>query len=231
MGAKVGDYDFPALYRETRLRLGGCVGGLDEAGARTPVGACPGWDVRAVLSHLAGVIADIQDGRLDGAGSDGWTAAQVDARRDRAPAAIVAEWNERAPALEEQLAAWPPDLAGQLVSDVTTHELDVRGALGDTDARDTEALRYSFERYAGRLGTRVGEAGLPALALVTAEETVVAGDGEPVATVRASRFELTRALAGRRSAAQIRAYAWDGDCEPYLAVFSGYGTRSEDLVE
>jgi uncharacterized protein (TIGR03083 family) len=227
----VSDYDFPALYREARLRLGGWVGDLDEGGARTPVGACPGWDVRAVLSHLAGVTADIQDGRLEGAGSDEWTAAQVDARRDRSPAAIVAEWNERAPALEEQLASWPPDLAGQLVSDVTTHELDVRGALGDSAARDTEGLRYTFERYAGRLGTRVGEAGLPTLALVTADETVVAGEGEAAATVRASRFELTRALAGRRSAAQIRAYGWDGDCDAYLAVFSGYGTRSQDLVE
>jgi hypothetical protein len=117
------------------------------------------------------------------------------------------------------------------VSDVTTHELDVRGALGDTGARDTEGLRYSFERYAGRLGTRVVEAGLPAVALVTADDRVVAGEGEPAATVRASRFDLTRALAGRRSAAQIRAYGWDGDCEAYLAVFSGYGTRSEDLVE
>jgi len=225
------EYDFPALYREARVRLGERVCTLDDAGAATPVGACPGWDVRAVLSHLAGVTADIQDGRLEGAGSDEWTAAQVAARRDRSPAVIVAEWNERAPALEAQLASWPPDLAGQLVSDVTTHELDVRGALGDAGARAGEGLRYTFERYAGRLGTRVTEAGLPALALVTDEAMFVAGEGDRAATVRASRFELTRAMAGRRSAAQIRAYGWDGDCEPYLAVFSGYGTRTEDLVE
>lgn len=225
------EYDFPALYREGRERLGGHAAGLDEAAATTPVGACPGWDVRAVLSHVAGVTADIQDGRLDGAGSDEWTAAQVDARRDRSPAQIVAEWNERAPALEEQLASWPEDLAGQLVSDITTHELDVRGALGDRGARDTVALRYTFERYAGRLGARIDEAGLPPLALVADGGRVVAGAGEPAASVRASRYELVRALAGRRSAAQIRGYAWDGDCEPYLAVFSGYGTRSEDLVE
>jgi uncharacterized protein (TIGR03083 family) len=227
----MGDYDFAALYREGRLRLGGRVVELDVAAADTPVGACPGWDVRAVLSHLAGVTADIQDGRLDGAGSDEWTATQVDARRDRSLAVIVAEWNERAPALEEQLASWPPDLAGQLVGDVTTHELDVRGALGDTGARDTEGLHYAFERYSGRLATRVTEAGLPAIALVTGEERVVAGAGEPGATVQASRFELTRALAGRRSAAQIRAYDWAGDCEPYLGVFSGYGTRTEALLE
>jgi uncharacterized protein (TIGR03083 family) len=227
----MGEYDFPALYREARERLGDHLADLDEAAAGTPVGACPGWDVRAVLSHLAGVPADIQDGRLEGAGSDEWTAAQVEARRDRPLAAIVGEWNDRAPALEEQLAAWPPDLAGQLVGDVTTHELDVRGALGDTGSRDTEGLRYSFERYSGRLATRVTEAGLPALRLVTGDESVVAGEGDAGATVRASRFELTRALAGRRSADQIRAYDWDGDCEPYLAVFSGYGTRAEDLVE
>jgi uncharacterized protein (TIGR03083 family) len=227
----VSEYDFPALYREGRERLGARAEGLDDAAARTPVGACPGWDVRAVLAHLAGVTADIQDGRLEGAGSDEWTAAQVDARRDRSPADIVAEWNQRAPALEEQLAAWPADLAGQLVSDVTTHELDVRGALGDGGTPDTEALRYTFERYTGRLGGRVTEAGLPPLGIEAGTVRVVAGDGEPVSTVRASRYELVRALAGRRSAAQIRAYDWDGDCEPYLGVFSGYGTRTEDLVE
>ncbi|HZP28160.1 MAG TPA: maleylpyruvate isomerase family mycothiol-dependent enzyme, partial [Acidimicrobiia bacterium] len=227
----MGEYDFPALYREVRERFGGRVAGLDDTAARTPVGACPGWDVRAVLSHVTGVVADIQDGRLEGAGSDEWTTAQVAGRRDRSLAEIVAEWDARAPALEEQLGAWPPDLAGQIVSDVTTHELDVRGALGDTGARDTECVRYAFERYAGRLGTRIAEAGLPALRLVTDGDDVVAGAGEPAATVRAPRYELARAMAGRRSVAQVRAYAWEGDPEPYLAVFSGYGHRVDDLAE
>jgi uncharacterized protein (TIGR03083 family) len=214
--------DFPALYRETRERLGARVAGLDE---------CPGWDVRAVLSHLTGIVADLQDGRLDGVGTDEWTAAQVSARRDLPMAVIVDEWNEKAPALEDQLATWPEDVAGQLVSDATSHELDVRGALGDHDARDTEGIRYTFERYAGRLGTRVTEAGLPAVRIVGGDQTVVAGDGDAEVTVRGPAFELVRALAGRRSAAQIRALDWDGDCGPYLPVFSGYGAREADLVE
>jgi uncharacterized protein (TIGR03083 family) len=223
--------DFPALYRETRERLGARVAGLDDAAARTPVDACPGWDVRAVVSHVTGIVSDLQSGRLDGVGTDEWTAEQVAARRDLAMADIVAEWNEKAPALEEQLATWPEDVAGQLLSDVTSHELDVRGALGDHDARDTECIRYTFERYAGRLGSRITEAGLPALRLVGDGTEIVAGDGEPAATVRASTFELVRATAGRRSAAQIRSFAWDADPEPYLGIFSGYGTRSADLVE
>jgi uncharacterized protein (TIGR03083 family) len=223
--------DFPGLYRETRERLGARVAGLDDAAARTPVDACPGWDVRAVVSHLTGIVADLQAGRLDGVGTDEWTAAQVSARSDLPMATIVAEWNEKAPALEQQLATWPEDVAGQLLSDATSHELDVRGALGDRDARDTECIRYTFERYAGRLGTRVTEAGLPAVCVVAGEQTVVAGEGDAEVTVRGPTFELVRALAGRRSAAQIRALDWDGDCSPYLAVFSGYGARDTDLVE
>jgi uncharacterized protein (TIGR03083 family) len=226
--------DFAALYQETRERLSARVARLDDASAATPVDACPGWDVKGVVSHLVGIVSDLQSGNLEGVGSDAWTGAQVDARRDASLADIVAEWNDKAPALEEQLATWPPDVAGQLVSDVTSHELDVLGALGIRDGRDSDAVRYTCARYAGGLGTRVTEAGLAPLVVIADGETVLPGgdaEAEPAATVRASSFELARAASGRRSADQIRAFDWDGDPEPYLAVFSGYGARATDLVE
>ncbi len=223
--------DFAALYQETRERLGARVARLDDAAAATPVDACPGWDVKGVVSHLVGIVSDLQSGNLEGVGSDAWTGAQVEARRDASLAQIVAEWNEKAPALEEQLATWPPEVAGQLVSDVTSHELDVLGALGIADGRDSEGVRYTCARYAGGLGTRVAEAGLPPLVVIAGDETVLEAEAEPAAKVRASYFELARAASGRRSADQIRAFDWDGDPEPYLAVFSGYGSRATDLIE
>lgn len=53
-----------------------------------PVPACPGWTAHDVLAHLAGVAADATSGNLAGAPGPAWTAAQVDARRDRSVEAI-----------------------------------------------------------------------------------------------------------------------------------------------
>jgi hypothetical protein len=50
----------------------------------------------------------------------------------------------------------------------------------------------------------------------------VEGFGSPAVAVAADPFELFRALSGRRSLAQVRALAWDGNPEPYLAVLSPY---------
>jgi hypothetical protein len=55
----------------------------------------------------------------------------------------------------------------------------------------------------------------------------------PSVTVRASEWELFRALCSRRSAYQIRSYAWSGDADAdrYLTLFPAYGLPTNDLVE
>jgi hypothetical protein len=57
-----------AVYRETRERLSDYVVGLEDEWTRAGVPACPGWCVQDVVSHLVGIVADLQDGRLDGIG-------------------------------------------------------------------------------------------------------------------------------------------------------------------
>jgi uncharacterized protein (TIGR03083 family) len=220
-----------AIYRETRERLGGFVVDLDDDRSRVEVPACPGWSVQDVVSHLVGIVADLQDGRMDGVGTDEWTRAQVTSRRAATIVDVVDEWNRRAPAFEEQVAGWPAGIASQLVADVAMHELDIRAAVGDLRARDSDGVALAFDYYAAKLGERIGEAGLPALVIDTATGTVAVGDGEPGATLRTSRFEVLRAMGGRRSAAQVLGYEWDGDAGRYLGVISNYGTRAEPLVE
>jgi hypothetical protein len=56
----------------------------------------------------------------------------------------------------------------------------------------------------------------PALRLVADQEEFLAGEGEPVATLSASTFELVMALSGRRSADQIRELDWDGDATLFI---------------
>jgi hypothetical protein len=46
----------------------------------------------------------------------------------------------------------------------------------------------------------------------------VSGTGEVVATIEASRFELFRAVSGRRTATEIEQYKWDRDPDPTLLL-------------
>jgi uncharacterized protein (TIGR03083 family) len=224
--------DPAVVYRETRERLGAyVVGEIDEEGAQSAVPACPGWTVQDVVSHMVGIVADIQDGRMDGVGSDDWTRHQVVTRRAVPITDVVAEWERRAPAFEEQVAGWPPAVAAQVVADAAMHELDIRNALGDRGRRDTDGVAIAFDYYAHKLADRVVEAGLPALVVETEFGAITLGDGAPGATLRTSRFEALRAMGGRRSGAQIAAYDWDGDPVPYVALMSSYGSREEPLVE
>jgi len=220
--------DYVSSYRDARTALTSLTGELDDAGLARTVPATPGWDVRDVVGHVVGIASDLLDGNLAGAGSDDWTAAQVSARRGMPFGDVLAEWSERAPVLEAQVASWPPEFAGQLVSDLAVHDLDVRGALG---RRDALAVQLAFEHYADLFGGRLDEAGAGAVRVETPEATRVVGAGDPTVSVAASRFELLRALSGRRSAAQIRAYGWEGDPDRVVAIIAAYPMRDRDLDE
>ncbi len=169
--------DYAACYRDARTGLTALAGGLDETELTRPVPATPAWTVRDVVAHLVGIAADLLDGNLTGMGSDEWTAAQVDTRRDRPFADVLEEWDGRAAILEDQVAGWPPEFAAPLVGDLAVHDLDVRGAFGRTDGRDTPAARVAFVHYAHALGDRLDEAGLGAITLDAPEEALVVGTG------------------------------------------------------
>ena len=107
--------------------------GVDPEVADRRVPACPQWTVREVAAHLAGVCDDMLEGRLDGVASDGWTAAQVEARADRSLDEILDEWESaRAPG---RGAFGESGVHPQMLFDEVTHEHDVRGALDRPGAR------------------------------------------------------------------------------------------------
>src|SRR6202022_50393 len=96
---------------------------------------------------------DIVNGNLGGVGTDEWTAAQVDPRRTRDLEVLLAEWEEHAIVIEATIDQF--GRAGrQLVTDATTHEHDIRGALGRPGARDSDGVQIGFDH----VGTVVGEA-------------------------------------------------------------------------
>jgi uncharacterized protein (TIGR03083 family) len=225
------EIDYVALYRETREGMCAFVSGLDEAHLAARIPAAPEWTAHDALAHVTGICADILAGNLTDVGGDAWTAAQVDARRDLSVAEIVAEWAETGPQVEAIAAAAGPAMAMLLISDLATHTFDVRGVSGDTSTRDSDTAALVYDSYVASLATRLEAAGAPALRVVDDGHERVVGSGEPSATVRTTRFELIRALSGRRNADQIRSYDWDGDSEPYMSSFAQYPMRETPLVE
>jgi hypothetical protein len=71
---------------------------------------------------------------------------------------------------------------------------------------------------------------LPPLRVVTESADVVLGDGDPV-VLRASDFEIARALLGRRTPAQVAALDWDGDPGPLPDRFHVFGPAVDAVVE
>ena len=210
-------------YRATRDRITALLRGVDPAVADRRVPACPRWTVREVAAHLAGVCDDMLEGRLDGVATDGWTAAQVEARADRSLDEILDEWAEVGPRVEERFGEG--GVHPQMLFDEVTHEHDVRGALDQPGARDdavvTIALSFVGRAFPGALRG----AGAPPLAFrFGGEELVLAGDElgpSAQATLTATAFDLVRSCSGRRTLDQIAALDWGGaDPAPWLPAFT-----------
>jgi uncharacterized protein (TIGR03083 family) len=215
--------DLARLYRETRERLAALVAGLDEAQLAAPVPACPGWSVADVIGHLAAIPEDVLAGRLTGPPTKAETAVQVDRFRGRLMARTLAGWAEQAPRFEEIVAAfevWPA------VIDVASHEQDIRAAVGQPGARDTEVIRQMSGWLIARLRP-------PVPLRVTTEDTQaqVGPDGDPVLELTTTRYEAFRWRMGRRSRSQLAALAWSGDPSAVLDHLVVFGPATADIIE
>jgi hypothetical protein len=163
---------------------------------------------------VAGVADDVLGGRLEGAGTDPWTAAQVAARGDKPTGDVLAEWNSIAPQLEAVLDSFGP--AGhQLVMDTVTHEHDLRLALGAPGERASDAVAIGLGWLVAAFQ---GATGAPVEVVETdgAQRTWAPPSGAAVATVRGSSFDLLRSLSGRRTLDEVRSLSWDGDVDAVL---------------
>jgi uncharacterized protein (TIGR03083 family) len=217
-------------YRGVRLRVGRLVTEAEATALARVAPAAPGWTAHDVLAHLVGVASDIVAGNLEGVGTDPWAAAQVARSRDRSCADLVAEWDEHGPVVESMTEQFGR-AAGQLLADATTHEHDVRGALGVPGARDSDAVALTVGFLGWSLGEQLDAGDVGALVVEHGGTTDTFGTGAPVATLRIDRFELVRALTGRRSLEQIAGYDWEGAFAPERLVLDRFTARPDPLVE
>jgi uncharacterized protein (TIGR03083 family) len=208
-------------YRGCRMRLTGLLADIDGGRAETPVATCPGWAVHDVLAHVSGGVVDAINGRMEGAGTDAWTARQVDERREMSIAEILDEWNVHAPRVEPLLDS-AGDLGCQAVTDVVSHEHDICTALGRPGPRSTDAVKIGLTFAAARL---VEAAAALGNSLRVESGEMVCGADDADATLRGDPFELLRAITGRRSVGQIRQLSWEGDVERVIPAFWWYSIR------
>lgn len=209
------------LYQQTMDRIVELVS-APEVSVDTAVAACPGWSVRDVLAHMAGVAQDWAAGRRVAPPNDAQTAAQV-ARFDGCGLDdILRAWGDAAAELPRlaQEAIAPP------LGDIVVHEHDIRDAIGRPGARDSAALRQVSDQLLRMLVTPV-----PMRVVVEDGEYRCGPDAEPAVDLKTTRFEAVRWRTGRRSRRQMAAMAWSGDAAPVLDHLYLFGPATADLVE
>ena len=243
--------DLAAAYAETQEHLADLVRGLPRQELDRKVPASPEWSVRDVVAHVTGVAADAVSGMIPpeldlvlslsdpthAARRDELTAQQVASRRGRSLGEILEEWSGHVSRLlpmirgEQPFPSGVPFADAVLVTDLAVHAQDVRGALGRPGDRESAAVSVALVSYATALVLKLAAAKLPPLRLRYGGKERVVGDGEPAATLEGDRFEIFRALSGRRSSEQMLAMRWEGDPTPYVPLIPAYGPRSDPIVE
>jgi uncharacterized protein (TIGR03083 family) len=217
--------DLVAMYQEGRERFVGLVRGLSPDELAAPVPACPKWTVRDVLAHQVGVARDVETRNMDGAPGDAWTAAQIDRTRDDTVDALVEQWDASEPAVLAFLREHPQSRASVL--DLTTHEQDIRGAVGRPGARDSAVI---LSMTPGLL--KSVDAPAPLVIRTEDGDVRVGPEGNAPAVLTTDRFEAFRWRFGRRSRAQVARLDWAGaDPEQFLDALFIFGPTELDIVE
>ena len=164
-------------YGSTRRRITTLLrtAGPDEV-ANVTVPACPEWTVTQLAAHVCGVCDDILAGNIAAAGTDPWTAEQVESYADTPLATILDRWDEVGATIEDLMPAFPTLPASQVVFDTTTHEHDFRGALTEPGARDSDGIVAGLGFLLTALDRVVRAQDLPTLGVRAGDHAWKVGD-------------------------------------------------------
>jgi Mycothiol maleylpyruvate isomerase N-terminal domain len=212
------------LYRDAQSSMVALLESLDDDDWATPVPCTPGWTVRDVLSHVAGVTDDIANGRVEGAGTDPWTSAQVERWRDVDPTTLIAQWNSQIDAvadLLEQFGEVRPPI------DCWSHEQDVRHALG----REPSVPDDFAEAVVARFGAV--PVGPPVTITFTdGTQSSIPGEGDAIELGGITQYEFARSRLGRRTREQVAGYDWSQPpSDEVLSNWFAFGPAELPIVE
>ena len=172
-------------YSELRIRVADLMRSISSEQALTVVPHCPQWTVKDCFAHMVSVPEDVIKGQMDGVATDAWTDRQVQRHKQDSVSVLLAIWEANAPVFAKILPNIPQPVLSQFMFDQTTHEHDIRAALGKPGARESMAVAVAE----GFLRNSLSRNDDPAIASMANHEI--------------SGFEFLRSLSGRRSKAQI----------------------------
>ena len=172
-------------YAALRVRVTELMQSLTLKQAQTTVPHCPQWTVKDCFAHMVGIPEDVINGQMDGVASEAWTNRQVQRHAQDSVADLLSVWETNAPVFAQILPNIPQPVISQFMFDQTTHEHDIRRAVGQPGARDTLAVAVAE----GFIRNSLAQQSDPAIA--------------QLASHKLTGFEFLRSLSGRRSRAQI----------------------------
>ncbi len=229
--AREGSVDCGALYESIRCDLITMVLAADPAERERFVSATPDWRVRDVLAHVTGITEDLNAGNFGNGDPEAFTRAQVERHRHDPIAEIITLWDHEAPRFEDGLRVLGYQVGNHFVGDLFIHFVDVAATLDHPVDRDSTAVWVARDWYLDALEEALIAIDHGSLEVVTGSERRVIGTAPVTATVTTTPFEMLRACAGRRSAAQISDFVWTGVAAEFQRSLSRYSTPTEDVID
>lgn len=216
--------DIDRLYRQGCASFRALVEDLDAEQHHARVPCTPDWDVHDVVAHVVGIAEDISSGRVDGAGTDPWTSAQVERGRDRPVAELLAAWEPLIPGVAATLAAFGER---RPIVDVHAHEHDIRHALAVPEDRRSEIVAESIDWLPDQ--APIGRA----LRIEWSDggRQDQPGDGDQLVLRDVTPFEVFRSRLGRRTRGQVLDYDWSEDPSELLDTWFIFGPAAVDIGE
>jgi uncharacterized protein (TIGR03083 family) len=225
------DADPAELYERERLAFVALLRALPAERLMAPIPATPAWTVHDALSHVVGITADLNAQEFGAGDSDSWTARQVETRRHDSIDDLATEWDREAPTFVTGLRLFGYQLGAHYLGDLLQHVGDVSSALGRSPVRDDMALAVALDFYLASFEETLDDTGVGAVEVRAGGDRWQLGTADLVASVSASRYELFRALGGRRTLDEIRDLPWSGSPEAVTALVSRYSVPNSSLGE
>jgi uncharacterized protein (TIGR03083 family) len=189
-----------------------CLRALHGEQLELTVPATPAWTVRDLVAHVVGVTCDVAIGHGPSGAMDEWTAHQVATRQGSSVEALIAEFDESAPTVRRLLKSGRVT-DPRITANAFIHELDIRATAPAPGIPDRDTFRFTLDLGLEGLRGRVTKVGLPGLEIAHGDELWAYG-ASPEIRLKVPRYDLHRALFGRRSVDQMRAFNWNGNPEP-----------------
>jgi hypothetical protein len=181
----------------------------NPAGLAITIPACPAWNGQQLLAHLVGTAAFLASGLQRTSDLQSWIDHEVEIRAQRSIEDLQEEWTRALPVL---CANSSRRLAVSITVDSTTHEQDLRGALGPVAIDHEAGLQVGLAALVEHLGQlNVNNGGMGVLARTPSSQFVIGHHPTGLTVDFSDDWEMFRALSCRRTATQVSTVPQSGE--------------------